>query len=141
MITQITQIVLWIIGAAMVAAFVARAWGWSGRLWPKTRRSAADATTNERSGASPGSGGQGRPQLVRAGLDATVALALVRALAPPPGWGSWIWVAGAVAVGVGVAGAILRWGSLSPARTGRREGWWPTALYTAIAGGLLVVLA
>jgi hypothetical protein len=71
--------------------------------------------------------------LVRAAVDAVVLLALVRAVAPPPGLWSWAWVAAAGVVGLGVARAALRWSHLP---TGRAL---PTAAYVAL--GALVVVA
>jgi len=55
-----------------------------------------------------------RSALVRATVDAVVLLALVRAVAPPPGLWSWAWVAAAGVVGLGVARAALRWPRLQP---------------------------
>lgn len=74
-----------------------------------------------------------RSALVRAAVDAVVVLALVRAVAPPPGIWSWLWVAAAGAVGVGVARAALRWPHLPAGRV------LPTAAYVAL--GALVVAA
>jgi len=108
----IIAVVLWVLAAAGAVVFVGRAWS-LGPLVAKTRG-----------------------QLVRSGVDAVVALALVRALAPPPGLGVWVWVAAAVAVGVGAAGAILRWRSVPP--DGRR---WTTAVYLLVGLLLVVVLA
>jgi hypothetical protein len=71
--------------------------------------------------------------LVRAVVDAVVLLAVVRAVAPPPGLWSWAWVAAAGVVGLGVARAALRWSHLP---TGRAL---PTAAYVAL--GALVVVA
>ncbi|MDN5763034.1 MAG: hypothetical protein L0H41_12045, partial [Microlunatus sp.] len=82
---MIISVVLWLVAVALVVIFVGRAWS-LGSLAAK-----------------------GRGQLVRTGVDAVVALALVRALVPPPGLGAWVWVAAAVAVGIGVAGIILGW--------------------------------
>ena len=73
---------------------------------------------------------------MRSGVDAVVALALVRALAPPPGLGVWVWVAAAVAVGVGAAGVIVRWRTVPP--DGRR---WTTVVYRLVGLVLVVVLA
>ena len=73
-----------------------------------------------------------RPVRARAGaVDAVVLLALVRAVAPPPGLWSWAWVAAAGVVGLGVAHAALRWSQLP---TGRAL---PTAAY-AVLGALVV---
>lgn len=109
---MIIGIVLWTLAAVGVALFVARAWS----------RGALAAT--------------GRGQLVRSGVDAVVALALVRALAPPPGLGAWLWVAAVVAVGVGVAGLILR-RYLLPGD--RRP--WTTVVYGVVGLAIDVVLA
>jgi len=106
---MIIAVVLWSLGAAGAAVFVGRAWS----LGPLVART--------------------RNQLVRSGVDAVVALALVRALAPPPGLGVWVWVASVVAVGVGAAGAILHWRSVPPDRHR-----WTTAVYVPV--GLLVVV-
>ena len=76
----VIAIVLWLVAAVCVAVFVARAWS----LRPWTAK--------------------GRGTLVRSGVDAVVALAVVRALAPPPGPGVWLWVAAAVAAVAGAAG-------------------------------------
>lgn len=109
---MIIGIVLWVLAAAGVALFVARAWS----------RGALAAT--------------GRGPLARSGVDAVVALALVRALAPPPGVGVWLWVLAVVAVGVGAAGLILRRRAL-PAE--RRP--WTTVVYATVGLALVVVLA
>ncbi len=61
---MIVAVVLWLIAAVGVVVFVGRAWS----LGPLVAK--------------------GRGQLLRSGVDAVVALALVRALAPPPGPGS-----------------------------------------------------
>lgn len=109
---MIIAVVLWVLAAAGAAVFVGRAWS-LGPLVPKTRG-----------------------QLVRSGVDAVVALSLVRALAPPPGLGVWVWTAAIVAVGIGAAGAILHWRSVPP--EGRR---WTTAVYALVGLLLIVVLA
>lgn len=74
-----------------------------------------------------------RAALVRAAVDAVVVLALVRALAPPPGIWTWVWVVAAGVVGIGVALAALRWPHLPAGRV------LPTAAYLAL--GALVVAA
>jgi hypothetical protein len=74
-----------------------------------------------------------RAALVRAAVDAVVVLALVRAVAPPPGSWSWVWVVAAGLVGVGVARAALRWPHLPAGRV------LPTAAYLVL--GALVVAA
>ena len=74
-----------------------------------------------------------RATLVRAAVDAVVVLALVRAVAPPPGLWSWLWVAAAGVVGVGVARAALRWPHLPAGLVP------PTAAYLVL--GALVVAA
>lgn len=74
-----------------------------------------------------------RAGLVRAAVDAVVVLAVVRAVAPPPGAWSWAWVAAAGVVGLGVARTALRWPHLP---TGRAL---PTACYVAM--GALAVAA
>ena len=109
---MIIGIVVWVLAAVAVALFVARAWS----------RGALAAT--------------GRGPLARSGVDAVVALALVRALAPPPGLGVWFWVLAGVAVGVGAAGLILRRRSL-PAE--RRT--WTTVVYVVVGLAIVVVLA
>lgn len=109
---MIIGVVVWLLAVLGVAVFVARSWS----LRPLVART--------------------RGQLVRSGVDAVVALALVRALAPPPGLGAWLWVAAAVAVGVGIAGAVLHGRSVPPDR--RR---WTTILYAAVGLALVVVLA
>ncbi len=87
---MIIALVLWALAAVGVVVFVARSWS----LRPLTVK--------------------GRGQLLRSGVDAVVALALVRALAPPPGPGVWLWVVAAVAVGVGAAGVIVHWRTVPP---------------------------
>lgn len=109
---MIIAIVLWLLAAVCAAVFVARAWS----LRPLT------AT--------------GRGKLVRSGVDAVVVLALVRALAAPPGPGVWLWVAAVAAVGVGVAGLISRWRTVPP--DGHR---WTTVAYGLVGLGLVGVLA
>jgi len=104
--------VLWLVAVVCVAVFVARAWS----LRPLKVT--------------------GRGKLVRSGVDAVVALALVRALTPPPGPVVWLWVTAAVAVGVGVAGVIVHWRTAPP--DGRR---WPTVVYVLVGLALVVVLA
>jgi len=108
---MIIAVMLWLLGTACVGVFVSRAWS----LGPLVAN--------------------GRGQLVRSGVDAVVALALVRALAPPPGLGIWLWVAAAVAVGVGVAGVIVRWPTVPADR--RR---WTTVGYVVVGAALVVVL-
>ena len=109
---MIIAIVLWLLAGAGVVVFVARAWS-VGPLVAK-----------------------GRGQLVRSGVDAVVALALVRALAPPPGLGVWLWVLAAAAVGFGAAGVIVRWRTVPAER--RR---WTTVAYVLVGLLLVVVLA
>ena len=109
---MIVAIVLWLLAAVCVVVFVGRSWS----LRPLTVR--------------------GRGQLLRSGVDAVVALALVRALAPPPGPGAWLWVLAAVAVGVGTAGVIVHWRTVPP--EGRRR---TTVAYLLIGLVLVVVLA
>jgi hypothetical protein len=109
---MIIAVVLWLLAAAGVAVLVGRAWS----LGPLAPRS--------------------RGQLVRAGVDAVVALALVRALAPPAGPGVWVWVAAVLAVGGGMAGLIVHWRSV-PASARR----WPTVVYGSVGLALVVVLA
>ena len=104
--------VLWLLAGVCAVVFVARAWS-LGYLAVK-----------------------GRGQLLRCGVDAVVALTLVRALAPPPGPAVWLWVAAAVAVGVGAAGAMVRWRTVPPDR--RR---WITVAYVVVGLALVVVLA
>ena len=104
--------VLWVLAVVGVVVFVARAWS----LGPLTVK--------------------GRGQLLRSGVDAVVALALVRALAPPPGPGVWLWVAAAVAVGVGAAGVIVHWRTVPP-ESRRRT----TVAYVGVGLALVVVLA
>ena len=77
-----------------------------------------------------------RGQLVRSGVDVVVALALVRALVPPPAPGVWLWVAAAATVGFGVAGVIVRWRTVP---TERRR--WTTVAYVLVGLLLVVVLA
>jgi hypothetical protein len=74
-----------------------------------------------------------RAALVRAAVDAVVVLALVRAVAPPPGIWSWVWVVAAGVVGFGVARAALRWPHLPPGRV------LPTAGYVALGALVLAV--
>ncbi len=74
-----------------------------------------------------------RAVVVRAAVDAVVVLALVRAVAPPPGVGAWAWVLAAGAVGGAVAGAVSRWPRL---RAGRGVS---TAGY-AVVGALVVAV-
>jgi hypothetical protein len=76
-----------------------------------------------------------RAALVRAAVDAVVVLALVRAVAPPPGIWSWVWVVVAGVVGFGVARAALRWPHLPPGRV------LPTAGYVALGALVLAVTA
>jgi hypothetical protein len=109
---MIITVALWLLAAVCVVVFVTRAWS----LRPLT-------TT-------------GRGKLVRSGVDAVVALALVRALAAPPGPGVWLWVAAAIAVGMGVAGVLLRWRTVPP--DGRR---WTTVAYGLVGLGLVRGLA
>jgi hypothetical protein len=71
--------------------------------------------------------------LVRAAVDAVVLLAVVRAVAPPPGLWSWVWVAAVGVAGVGVARAALRWPHLPAGRV------LPSAAYVGL--GALVVVA
>ena len=104
--------VLWLLAVVCAGVFVARAWS----LGPLAVK--------------------GRGQLLRSGVDAVVALTLVRALAPPPGPAVWLWVAAAVAVGVGAAGAMVRWRTVPPDR--RR---WITVAYVVVGLALVVVLA
>ncbi|MHA6623622.1 hypothetical protein [Pseudonocardia sp. DLS-67] len=106
--------VVLLVALAMVANQVLRAWS-RGRF------------------AAPG-----RYELVGSTVDAVVALALVRAVAPPPDALSWVWVAAAAAVGVGVAGAILRWPTLGWAGGHRRL---LAAGYAVAGAGVLAVLA
>ncbi|MFC5236964.1 hypothetical protein [Pseudonocardia zijingensis] len=80
----------------------------------------------------------GRYELVGSTVDAVVALALVRAVAPPPEALSWVWVAAAVAVGAGAAGALLRWPVLGWS-TGHRP--WLAAAHAVAGAAVLVVLA
>ena len=108
---MIIAIVLWLLAAVCVAVLVARAWS----LRPWTAK--------------------GRGTLVRSGVDAVVALAVVRALAPPPGPGVWLWVAAAVAVGVGAAG-VIHWRTVP--RDARR---WTSVVYAVVGLVLVVVLA
>lgn len=109
---MIIGIVVWVLAAVAVGLFVARAWS----------RGALAATA--------------RGPLARSGVDAVVALALVRAVAPPPGAGAWLWVVAVVAVGVGVAGLILRRRTLPAER--RR---WTTVVYAVVGLVIVVVLA
>jgi hypothetical protein len=109
---MIVGIVVWALAAFCVALFAAR--GWSRGPWPA----------------------KSRGQLVRSGVDAVVALTLVRAVVPPPGPGAWLWVAAVVVVGVGIAGTVLHWRSTPPARR-----VWPTALYGVAGLALALVLA
>ena len=109
---MIVASVLWLLAIAGVVVFLGRAW------------SRGPLVTKERG------------QLVRSGVDAVVALALVRALAPPPGPGVWLWVAAAVAVGIGVAGVIVRWRTVPS--DGRR---WTTVAYGLVGLALVAVLA
>ena len=76
-----------------------------------------------------------RAALVRSAVDAVVVLALVRAVAPPPGIWSWVWVVAAGVVGIGVARAALRWPHLPPGRV------LPTAGYVALGALVLAVTA
>lgn len=105
---MIIAAVFWLITVATVGLFVTRAWR----------------------------GVRDRDRLVRSAVDAVVMLAAVRALFPPPGWGSWLWVAAVVATGVGVAGAVVRWRRLA---SGPRR--WVTVLNAVIGAGLVAVLA
>ncbi len=109
---MIVGIVVWALAAFYVALFAAR--GWSRGPWPAKTRG----------------------QLVRSGVDAVVALTLVRAVVPPPGPGAWLWVAAVVAVGVGVAGVIVHWRSAPPDRRA-----WATGLYGVVGLALVLVLA
>jgi hypothetical protein len=109
---MIVAIVLWLIAAVGVVVFVGRAWS----LGPLVAK--------------------GRGQLLRSGVDAVVALALVRALAPPPGPGVWLWVAATVAVGVAAGGVIVRWSAVPSDRCR-----WTTVLYGLVGLALVVVLA
>ncbi|OZM82768.1 hypothetical protein CFP66_08765 [Pseudonocardia sp. MH-G8] len=87
--------------------------------------------------------------LVSAGVEAVVALAAVRAVAPPPVPLSWLWVVAVGAVGFGLAGAVLRWPTLGWAPTGEdgpdrgvaRRRAALAAVYAVIGAGALVVLA
>ncbi len=109
---MIVASVLWLLAAVCVVVFVARSWS----LRPLTVA--------------------GRGQLLRSGVDAVVALALVRALAPPPGPGVWLWVLAAVAVGVGAAGVIVHWRTVPP--DGRHR---TTVAYLLVGLGIVIVLA
>lgn len=109
---MIISVACWALAATFVMIFVGRAWA----LAPLRAKDTA--------------------HVVRAGVDAVVALAVVRALFPPPGWTSWIWVLAVGAVGVGLAGLVLTRTSRPAAR--RR---WPTLVYLALGGGLLAILA
>jgi len=104
--------VLWLLAVFCVVVFVMRAWS----LGPLAVK--------------------GRGQLLRSGVDAVVALTLIRALVPPPGPAVWLWVAAVVAVGIGTAGVIVRWRTVPP--EGRR---WTTVLYAVVGLCLVVVLA
>lgn len=109
---MIIAVVLWVVAAGFVVVFIGRAW------------------------SLPRLAAKNNGQLVRSGVDAVVALALVRALVPPPGLGVWLWVAAAVAVGVGAAGVIVSWRSVPGSR--RR---WTTVLYVVVGAALVAVLA
>jgi len=113
-VNAVTGTVVLLVALAMVALQVLRA-------WPRGRFAAP-----------------GRYELVGSTVDAVVALALVRAVAPPPEALSWVWVAAAVAVGVGCAGAVLRWPALGWANGQRRL---LAAGYVVAGAGVLVVLA
>jgi len=76
-----------------------------------------------------------RSALVRAAVDAVVVLALVRAVAPPPGLWSWAWVVAAAVVGLGVARAALRWPHLPAGRA------LPTAAYVALGAPVVAACA
>jgi ABC-type enterochelin transport system permease subunit len=79
-----------------------------------------------------------RYELVGSTVDAVVALALVRAVAPPPEPLSWLWVAAAVAVGGGMAGAVLRWPAL---RWGPRHRRLLATGYVVAGAGMVALLA
>jgi hypothetical protein len=87
--------------------------------------------------------------LVGSTVEAVVALAAVRAVAPPPVPLSWLWVVAAGAVGFGIAGAVLRWPTLGwtpggedgPDRGRARRRRALAAGYAAIGAVALVVLA
>lgn len=119
---MIIAAVFWLLTVVTVALFVRRAW----------RPSPAPSTD----GAPASLGGGDRSRLVRSAVDAIVMLAIVRALFPPPGWGSWLWSVAVVAASLGVAGVIVGW-RRHPA--GRRR--WTTIGYAVVGAGLVTVLA
>jgi DMSO/TMAO reductase YedYZ heme-binding membrane subunit len=122
--SNVVPIVLWLGAVALVAWQLLRAW--SGRRFAaRTRR-----------------------DLVSATVDAAVMLAVIRAVAPPPGLLSWAWVAAVVALGAGIAGAALRWRRLGWTRPDRQNSERRRAAavvvslaYAGLGAVLLVVLA
>lgn len=68
---------------------------WLGRTWSSSRFRART-----------------RGHLVASAVDLVVALAAVRAIAPPPGPWSWLWLPAAALTGIGLAGAVRRWSDL-----------------------------
>lgn len=122
--SNVVLIVLWLGAVALVAWQLLRAWS-SRRFAARTRR-----------------------DLVSATVDAAVLLAVIRAVAPPPGLLSWAWVAAVVALGAGIAGASLRWRRVGWTRPGRKDsdrrraaGAVLTLAYACLGAALLVVLA
>lgn len=121
----IVNIALWLLAAALSAL-------WLGRTWSERSYHARTRAT-----------------LITSGVDVVVALALVRALAPPPGIWSWLWLPAAAIVGLGLAGAIRRWSSL-PWRLpkGAESGPQPTGkaiagavAYAVVGAAMVAVLA
>lgn len=121
------MIILWAVAAAQLTALLVRAW---------SRR---HGTRSRLAGA-----------LVA--LDAAVLLAVVRALAPPPGAAITGWAVAAALFGIGVAGLVLRWRRLpwlaprradrpSRGRSGRVGGVVAAGVHLAVGAAVIMVLA
>ncbi len=122
----IVTVVLWLVAAVVLAL-------WLGRTWSSTTLR-GDTT---------------RKKLITSGVDAVVALAFVRAVAPPPGAWSWSWPIAAGIVGLGLAGAIRQWSALPwrkpkqdpHASAPRARAVAGTAAYAVVGAALVALLA